>query len=332
MSNVIWDSLFVQGNIIIFKTILAIFNLLKTELMGKICIEEINSIFEENTKYLNDFNYINYYLILKKFEFNYKIIQINRRELEKKISESINSTNRFNLERTKKNKEENRKASFVKNINECYEEWPICIYDNDYKYRIVKYFHIMVHPDKIKILNNYFYPELFEVFVENTSIENINKNQSEKLNLNIIKNIAQSESENSKNNSENQKPIFCCNSELSSKNSNEISCKFRFASTNYYSELDIYKELLIERRPHFCNIRKHLLDSSPRISCDSIVPRKPSFTNNSVDSADNIQNISWRLCNKYDDKTVTAGSSLNNSNCSLNNFTSDATSKFIFIV
>lgn len=160
MSNIIWDSLFIQGNIILFKAILAIFNLLKNELMGKTSIEEINMIFEENTKYINDFNYINYYLILKKFEFNLKIIQINRKQLEEKVAESINSTNKFNLERVKKNKEENKKASFVKNINECFEEWPICIYDNDYKYRIVKYFSFMVHPDKVKIIANYFYPEL----------------------------------------------------------------------------------------------------------------------------------------------------------------------------
>lgn len=159
MSNIIWDSLFIQGNIIVFKAIIAIFNLLKIELMGKTNIEEINLIFDENTKYLNDYNYINYYLILKKFEFNFKIIELNRRELEDNITDSINQTNRLNLERVKNNKDENKKASFMKNINECFEEWPICIYDNDYKYRIVKYFYFMIYPENIRIIKNYFYAE-----------------------------------------------------------------------------------------------------------------------------------------------------------------------------
>lgn len=344
MSNVIWDSLFIQGNLIIFKAVMAIFNLLKTDLMGKTCIEEINTIFEENTRYINDFNYINYYLILKKFEFNYKIIQINRRELDKKITESINNTNRFNLERTKKNKEENKKASFVKNINECYEEWPICIYDNDYKYRIVKYFHFMVHQDKIKILTNYFYPELLEELTHENIIDEISdvnfnqiqyQNKREKLNSNVIKSTAEhaktEDSSKENNSSETKMRKFCCNSENSAYNQNGTSCKF---TSNDYSELDIYKELLIERRPHFCNLKKHITDSSPRISGNSIAVRKSSFTK-SVDSVDNVHanarsdvvvsqfndNCSWHLCNNSD-KSVTAGSL--NSNGSLNNFNCDA--------
>lgn len=335
MSNVIWDSLFVQGNIIIFKAILAILNLLKTELMGKTCIEDINTIFEENTRYINDYNYINYYLILKKFEFNYKIIQINRRELDKKITESINNTNRFNLERTKKNKEENKKASFVKNINECYEEWPICIYDNDYKYRIVKYFQFMVHPDKIKIINNYFYPEYFEVYyegVENSVFEVCKTDTRNK--SNSVKSTSQAKAEHSKDKTErNSRRLNCCNLDNPELNFNAASCKF---SRSNYSELDVYKELLIERRPHFCNFKKHITDSSARISSNSISLRRSSFTK-SHDSADNNhhnrneiadhfkENISWHLCNGSE-KSMTPGSL--NSNGSVNNFTSDASNFF----
>jgi len=330
MSNLIWDSLFIQGNIIIFKAILAIFNLIKNELMGKTCIEEINSIFEENTKYLNDFKYINYYLILKKFEFNYKIIQINRRELEKKISESINNTNRFNLERTKKNREENKKASFVKNINECYEEWPICIYDNDYKYRIVKYFHFMVHSDKIQIINNYFYPEYFE-FYSNTVINNTNSNiQREK--SNSIKSNLSLKTEDAQENSEIKNKKICCFFENSENKPNAAS--YQFSNINH-SELDIYKELLIERRPHFCHSKKHITESSPGISSNSISLKK-SFSK-SFDSVDNINtrnelvnnindNISWQLHNNSE-KSGTVESL--NSNVSFINFTSDESNFYI---
>ena len=178
MSNIIWDSLFIQGNIIIFKAISAIIILMKNELMSKTCLEEINSIFEENTKYLNDYNFINYYLILKKFEFTYKIIEFSRSELENKTVENINSTNQYNLDRIKKNKNEKKKSSFVQNINECYKEWPICIYDNDYKYRIVNYFYFTVHPDKIKFIDDYFYP--------NSKQENKSQNFPAKSNLIIL--------------------------------------------------------------------------------------------------------------------------------------------------
>lgn len=334
MSNIIWDSLFVQGNIVIFKAILAIFNLIKTELMGKTCIEEINNIFEENTKYLNDFNYINYYLILKKFEFNYIIIQINRRELDKKVSEGINNTNRFNLERTKKNKEDNKKASFVKNINECYEEWPICIYDNDYKYRIVKYFQFMVHPDKIKIIDNYFYPHYFDNY-DNTTIDNINTENIQRDKSKSLKSNSKSKRENSNENSEMKNPKNCCYSENSILNLNVASCKF--ASSNY-SEMDIYKELLIERRPHFCNFKKHFTDPNIKVSSNSSALKR-SFSK-SFDSNDNLntknvmeyncnENISWHLCNNSD-KSITAGSL--NSNGSINHFTSDASNLYFIYI
>lgn len=227
MSNIIWDSMFIQGNIIVFKAIIAIFNLLKTELMGKSNIEEINLIFDENTKYLNDFNYINYYLILKKFEFNFKIIELNRRELEDNITESINQTNRLNLERVKTNKDENKKASFMKNINECFEEWPICIYDNDYKYRIVKYFYFMIYPENIRIIKNYFYAEnetesklLYKInfILAENKIEDLNKQEKDE---NLI------------------------------SSGNFPNDKIPGESYEDY-ELGIYKELLIERRVHYC--------------------------------------------------------------------------------
>ncbi len=349
MSNMIWDSLFIQGNIIIFKTIIAIFNLLKTELMGKTSIEEINNIFEENTKYLNDFNYINYYLILKKFEFNYKIIQINRQELELKIAESINNTNRFNLERIKKNKEDNKKASFVKSINECYEEWPICIYDNDYKYRIVKFFYFIVHRDKIKMINNYFYPEysLNEIkeCPENYSKEKDKDNykgknkekdkekikekdkeknkekDKEKIKENADHNYSSCNTkffenkvnnemyENSKLNIQEYKNVDYSisndereskikkNCNINSENSlngktNNIYCGF---STINFSEMDIYKELLIERRPHFCNSRKHIVVETTRRSSNPNSNNK--VLKNSVPQSNDSGERLFSLCN-----------------------------------
>jgi len=343
MSNLIWDSLFIQGNIIIFKTILAIFNLLKTELMGKNCLEEINTIFEENTKYINDFNFINYYLILKKFEFNYKIIQINRRELDKKITETINNTNRFNLERNKKNKEENRKASFVKNINECYEEWPICIYDNEYKYKIVKYFHFMIHPDKIKIISDYFFSEIGELFSDKESLQN---NKSVNANIyNALEKIEEGlkNKHQNNNNLDNKLRVTCCNKDKF-KNLNTKTCMF---SDSNFSELEIYKELLIERRQHYCNIKKHFTDSIPRITINSNInnnvncnknPFKSSFSD-SVHSADSKiykndlannsnDNSSWLICNNSE-KSHNIESQ--NSNGSIANFTCDASKTFLLI-
>lgn len=41
MSNVIWDSFFIQGDIIIFKAVLGILNLLKNELIMKTSMEDI---------------------------------------------------------------------------------------------------------------------------------------------------------------------------------------------------------------------------------------------------------------------------------------------------
>jgi hypothetical protein len=278
MSNIIWDSLFIQGNIIIFKAIIALFNLLKNEIMGKTGIEEINNLFEESTKYLNDYNFINYYLILKKFEFNYKIISFSRSELEDKIIENINNTNKFNLERNKKNKEEKKRSSFMQNITDCNKEWPICIYDNDYKYRIVSYFYFMIYPGNINIIKDYFYIDINnnknnkkKIKEKNDNNFNFNDNNNDNnIPIDINTEIKYQNRENNDNDNDIciTKPRKKSNNAYNNNNNNYIynaidsfekdkdsisthseNCQFKEIN----NEMDIYKELRIERRLHFCD-------------------------------------------------------------------------------
>jgi len=254
MSNIIWDSLFVQGNIIIFKAVIALFNLLKNEIMGKTAIEEINNLFEESTIYLNDYNFINYYLILKKFEFNFKIISFSRSELEDKIIENIYNTNKFNIERNKKNKEEKKRSSFLQSVTDCNKEWPICIYDNDYKYRIVSYFYYMIYPGNINIIQDYFYKEINH-FTNN--FNNKEKSNDNSIDLCIGMSKSRKKSNNSYNTliiseSENNKFYNAIDSFEKDKDSistHSENCQFKEID----NEMDIYKELRIERRLHFCD-------------------------------------------------------------------------------
>lgn len=76
--------------------------------------------------------------------------------MEEKITDNINTDNKIHLEQMKKYKVY-KKASFARDLNRCYEEWPICIYDQENKYRIAKYFYFTVHPDKVNIIVDYFY-------------------------------------------------------------------------------------------------------------------------------------------------------------------------------
>jgi hypothetical protein len=285
LSFIIWDLLFLEGSIVMFKGALALLKIIKRSVLSKESLEDIHEAFDEGTKHLNDHKTLIYYLVVRKFEFDLDFICKNRIIFQPAIIENIVKNNENKIRHKNKSFEDEaevqvlRRASYVKNVAECYPEWPLCIYDNNYKYNVVSFLIFKVH-DSPNIIENYFNVENSQKIVRERDRKNIkNEKQQDK---NIIKRNSHEISNNSNTNSnshtsnkiknsknENQPrrrksstESFCkiylenfedsalANSHHDNKDSTKIDSPNR--EENFEFKLKVYKDLLIERRPHVC--------------------------------------------------------------------------------
>jgi len=81
-----------------FKATLAILKILKDKIMSYDSLEDINYVFEDCTKHLNDSYTLLYYLILRRFEFDNSFIMKNRMALELAIIDNIIKGNEFRIQ------------------------------------------------------------------------------------------------------------------------------------------------------------------------------------------------------------------------------------------
>ena len=159
-SLLIWDLLFIDGNIILIKTFLAIYHyLLPFILDSEQNIETFQYIIKNNLSKLSCDNKNSiFYLIIK--EYNFAEEEIN----QARFSLSVNTANSINKEKEKMKIV--RKNSEKKEIK-CNLDWPVCLYDQSYNNSDAK-FYLVLQKKKKKIINNYF--------ISKFSKENINEN------------------------------------------------------------------------------------------------------------------------------------------------------------
>jgi len=199
-----------------FKSALAILKVIKNDIQATSEIEEINNVFEDTTRHLNDYSTLIYYLVLRKFSFDDIFIEKNRLSLQKTIIENIVKNNE-----NKVNKDEKRKASYVKSDIECYPDWPLCIYDLDYKYNVINYLCYKIQYIPI-IIDNYFF--------EHNSKQNKIRKKSKSSQYKTYANKKKSH-------------------KLNKSFDNYIDSK-----EEINEQYETYKNLLIERRKHYCEI------------------------------------------------------------------------------
>ena len=89
LSLIIWDSLFLNGDIILFKASLGILKLLKNEIMNVNSIEELSILFDKKIKELLNPSIMIYFLLLRKFDFDIKQLYLIRIEIENQIQNSF---------------------------------------------------------------------------------------------------------------------------------------------------------------------------------------------------------------------------------------------------
>jgi hypothetical protein len=265
LSLIIWDLIFLEGNFIFFKAALAILKIMKKTILSKSTLEDINEVFDEDTRLLNDRQTLIYYLIIRKFEFDYDFICKSRLSFQTTIFENIFRDNESKISRLSipengdNKKPVLKRASYVKNVTECSREWPLCIFDQNYKYNVISFLIFRVH-SKPTIIENYFGEEDYYDIKPNkiekkckkrfsNHFENFKKHLGS---ISPVEDRKQQKRKSSKS-SEGFQKVYLHQFEDESDFVIKKRIKPSQGTKNEKCDFDIYKNLLIERRTHVCS-------------------------------------------------------------------------------
>ena len=152
----IWDFLFLEGNIVIIKTCLIIFCILKRKLLKyEHNFEELFSILSYGTEKIEPKTpTLLYGLSFKKFEFSEEYIEKTRDLLSLSVINNIDKDNIEKFKKKKKNKDDDK----IKENIKCNENWPICEYNKiiGEPSLVVKYL-VLHHKNKPQKIEDYFF-------------------------------------------------------------------------------------------------------------------------------------------------------------------------------
>lgn len=158
----IWDIIFLDSSIVLFKAIIGMLKLIKDDIMKITSLETFKNNLKNYFSNFRDIPFLHKILLLKRFDFNIENINKNRTLLETPIIEQINAVNKHKVIKL---------YNEIKNTTAfCYEEWPICIYDSETPYKVVNH---MVY----KLGTDF---EIIEDYIDN--IPYIKKNKKKKNN------------------------------------------------------------------------------------------------------------------------------------------------------
>jgi len=148
-SLVIWDILFLDKFVVLFKTVICLVKYIQKDFMNsKIESLEIFRNFMKNSfTNFTDISYLMYFISLRKFEFNSNIIERNRIFLEQSTIEHINRINTHKLNKLK----ERMKIM----DEECNIDLQICIYDAVATYKVTDHF-VYKLSENLELIEDYF--------------------------------------------------------------------------------------------------------------------------------------------------------------------------------
>ena len=163
-SLLIWDLLFISGNLILIKAFLAIYNYLQPFLLeSNPTIEDYQTIINQNMKQLkSDDENLLFYLVIKDYNFNEDVIEKARISLSVNISNTINKEKNLIREKAINNKEE------------CDLNFPICKCLYYEKQSNVIFCNVLQRKNK-HYIENYFMDKINN----NSDINNKDKNNIE---------------------------------------------------------------------------------------------------------------------------------------------------------
>lgn len=143
LTLLIWDVLFLEGDIAIFKAALGILKWLKNDIVQSKSFDDITVVFNNKINTLNDSSRIVYLLLLRRYEFNRSHIRKARIKFEKEVKKTF----KF---RSNSNRLSN---SFT--VEECDPTWNLCTLD-PYIHDEIQNFVVLKRDEEINIIDNYY--------------------------------------------------------------------------------------------------------------------------------------------------------------------------------
>ncbi len=159
-SYLIWDYLFLEGNIVLIKSFLAIFGELKNKLINikDEDMETIHEILNIDTKNIQtDSVELIHCLIIRQFEFDENYIEDLRLSLCNYLEESNDSNSVEKIQTKIKHKITDIESEIQKYKN-CNKQWPYCRNDSYFENvsQCIKYL-VLSQKDNIDVIEEYFF-------------------------------------------------------------------------------------------------------------------------------------------------------------------------------
>ena len=228
----VWDILFVDKKIALFKTAIFLIKELKNDILKANNLENLTILIRNYVDNFKNLNLLKYNLILKKYEFSNNYINYNRLFILSEMIDRINKGNKF--------KKENLKEKIKEREELCDLSWPFCLYECDSYYNIIDHI-VLKNNEKLNIIDNYCEEESKKQNENNNKIDLL---YNEDLNFNnilierkkhVCKEINKSKKENNNYNKNSDEDSI--NSTGTEKSINEKNNK------NYEDKKKRYKQL-----------------------------------------------------------------------------------------
>ena len=228
----VWDILFVDKKIALFKTASFLIKELKNDILKANNLENLTILIRNYVDNFKNLNLLKYNLILKKYEFSNNYINYNRLFILSEMIDRINKGNKF--------KKENLKEKIKEREELCDLSWPFCLYECDSYYNIIDHI-VLKNNEKLNIIDNYCEEESKKQNDNNNKIDLL---YNEDLNFNnilierkkhVCKEINKSKKENNNYNKNSDEDSI--NSTGTEKSINEKN------NENYEDKKKRYKQL-----------------------------------------------------------------------------------------
>jgi len=228
----VWDILFVDKKIALFKTAIFLIKELKNDILKANNLENLTILIRNYVDNFKNLNLLKYNLILKKYEFSNNYINYNRLFILSEMIDRINKGNKF--------KKENLKEKIKEREELCDLSWPFCLYECDSYYNIIDHI-VLKNNEKLNIIDNYCEEESKKQNDNNNKIDLL---YNEDLNFNnilierkkhVCKEINKSKKENNNYNKNSDEDSI--NSTGTEKSINEKN------NENYEDKKKRYKQL-----------------------------------------------------------------------------------------
>ena len=187
-SLLIWDYLFLEGNIILIKSFIAIINTLKKNLYTIKSDEDIIALKEtlDKSKEINEDDLsLLQTLIIRQYEFNAEDLDKYRYQYSIYFAENLENGNLEQIQCKLRTDYNSRMKMMESKYKNCNKNWPYCLNDTYFETvtNVIDYL-VINHKNKCKVVDNYFFANVNKNDNENNIKNKNNENKNNKNNIN----------------------------------------------------------------------------------------------------------------------------------------------------